>query len=200
LRKSHLAVMAAVVGVSLFFGNAANAILRGPSMTSIGQASQIRLGAQAAIPLGYYNLCRRGHPVCRTTGGTLAVNDNGAVQLTEARVAELTVVNRSVNQSMRPVHDMGGDRWTVGGSRGDCEDYAITKRDQLMRRGWPSGALLVALARIRGGQQHAVLVVRTTSGDFVLDNLRAGIKPWDRTGYRYDKIQSPTATWVWHRT
>jgi predicted transglutaminase-like cysteine proteinase len=47
------------------------------------------------------------------------------------------------------------------------------------------------------GQQHAVLVVRTTAGDLVLDNLRNAIVGWDETGYRYEKIQSPAKEWIW---
>jgi predicted transglutaminase-like cysteine proteinase len=67
-----------------------------------------------------------------------------------------------------------------------------------MRKGWPSSALLIALARAHD-QQHALLIVRTTDGDFALDNLRDKIVGWDRTGYLFEKVQSPREIWTWHR-
>ncbi|MDE2463225.1 MAG: transglutaminase-like cysteine peptidase, partial [Alphaproteobacteria bacterium] len=48
------------------------------------------------------------------------------------------------------------------------------------------------------GELHAVLVVSTADGDYVLDNLRRDILPWNKTGYVYLSrmwAQSPT-NWV----
>jgi predicted transglutaminase-like cysteine proteinase len=37
------------------------------------------------------------------------------------------------------------------------------------------------------GAGHAVMMVRTTRGDFILDNKRNAILPWHKTGYAYIK-------------
>ena len=188
----------AIAAIALAFVPLAEASAAGPSPRGImlaSAASHLDLGRKTGTPRGYVDLCKQGHAVCRLTPGTVAVDSNGLVQLTTARLGELSAVNSAVNQRIRPAAE-GADVWTVGGNRGDCEDYAITKKAQLMARGWPARSLLVALAWTRG-QQHAVLVVRTTAGDLVLDNLRSSIVGWNETGYRYEKIQSPAKEWIW---
>jgi predicted transglutaminase-like cysteine proteinase len=72
---------------------------------------------------------------------------------------------------------------------GDCEDFAILKKHELLKRGWPASALLLTVARYRG-QGHTVLTVRTNEGDLVLDNLTSSIKDWSRTPYNYFARQS----------
>ena len=49
----------------------------------------------------------------------------------------------------------------------------------------------------RNDQGHAVLTVKTTSGDFVPDNLTGEINPWEATGYRFVKRQSQEDPNVW---
>ena len=47
------------------------------------------------------------------------------------------------------------------------------------------------------GEGHAVLMVRTNQGDYVLDNKTSSILPWHRTGYVYIKRESQdTIGWV----
>ena len=46
---------------------------------------------------------------------------------------------------------------------------------------------------------HAILTVKTDSGDFVLDNLNDEVKLWNRTGYHFVKRQSQTDQNVWVR-
>ena len=165
----------ALVATAFVFAPFAEASAASPSAAGIilaSAATHLDLGRKTGTPRGYVDLCRQGHAVCRLTLGTIAADSNGLVELTEARRNELSAVNSAVNQRIRPAAE-GVDVWTVGGNRGDCEDYAITKKAQLMAQGWPARSLLVALAWTRG-QQHAVLVVRTTAGDLVLDN-KSGI-------------------------
>jgi len=54
----------------------------------------------------------------------------------------------------------------------------VTKRSQLIDKGWPATALLIAMARVPSGEMHAVLVVVTDKGELVLDNLRSEIVSW----------------------
>jgi len=48
------------------------------------------------------------------------------------------------------------------------------------------------------GAGHAVLMVRADRGDYILDNKRSAVLPWQETGYRYVKREgSQSAAWVW---
>ena len=62
------------------------------------------------------------------------------MELTVARLAELTKVNQDVNDSVQYVTDMQNygleDYWAVAGKRGDCEDYALKKLKLLRALGW----------------------------------------------------------------
>ena len=109
-------------------------------------------------------------------------------------------VNREVNGAIRPKVESGKtDVWKIGGSSGDCEDYALTKRAALLRKGFPSSSLLMTSVVTRRGESHAVLMVRTDRGDFVLDNLNSLVKPWSATGYRFISMQSPDNPRMWVR-
>lgn len=47
------------------------------------------------------------------------------------------------------------------------------------------------------GEGHAVLVVSTSRGDFVLDNRIDEVRPWYRTGYVWVKREGDSAEqWV----
>lgn len=122
---------------------------------------------------------------------------------------QLARVNAIVNSAIRPQTDgasdgvsdgannAAGDTWSLAPQSGDCEDYALTKRSQLLRLGWSSGDLLLATATVPGRGGHAVLVVRTQFGDYVLDNLREEIMPWEKAGYSWSRIQSPENPMYW---
>ncbi len=126
-------------------------------------------------PLAFQIFCLRFAGECRgSTKSTVAYS---------SRVrATIASVNNSVNNSMRYVADKG-DVWQIGGSTGDCEDFALTKRSKLIRAGIPSGALRMAVVRTEKGEGHAVLIVKTTAGEFVLDNRRKEIRPRSQMGY-----------------
>jgi predicted transglutaminase-like cysteine proteinase len=85
----------------------------------------------------------------------------------------------------------------VAPSSGDCNDYAVTKRHDLIARGWPARSLLLAEVVTSWGEHHLVVVVRTKAADLVIDNLNANIKPWTRTNYRWLQIQTPDNPMLW---
>ena len=61
---------------------------------------------------------------------------------------------------------------------GDCEDFAISKLLLLRRAGWPEDLLrLVVVQRGQDGQYHAVAAARWGERVYVLDNLRADLRP-----------------------
>ena len=47
------------------------------------------------------------------------------------------------------------------------------------------------------GEGHAVLMIRTDRGDYILDNKTSAVLPWDRTGYVFVKRESQDGmSWV----
>jgi predicted transglutaminase-like cysteine proteinase len=80
---------------------------------------------------------------------------------------------------------------------GDCNDYAVTKRHVLLQRGLPAKALRLSAVRTSSGEGHLVLLVVTTKGELVLDNLTDAIRPWRSTDYRWLKIQSASDARFW---
>jgi predicted transglutaminase-like cysteine proteinase len=120
--------------------------------------------------------------------------------MTERRFAELATVNAYVNRMIVPERQDSsvlGEVWLIAPARGDCNDYAVTKRHQLIELGWPSSALLLAEVITSWGEHHLVLVVRTRNGDFVLDNLAPAIHSWTATPYRWVKMQSSKDPKLW---
>src|SRR3712207_5454982 len=112
------------------------------------------------------------------------------VALTPERMSELRQINSHVNDTIVEVSDTDQygreDVWTLPASgRGDCEDFALLKRKLLVQRGWPASALSIAVGTTSSGEAHAVLVVTTASGEYVLDNLTSSILPPAQTGHTF---------------
>jgi predicted transglutaminase-like cysteine proteinase len=112
------------------------------------------------------------------------------VPATDSTMSTLKRVNASVNRSISPRRDAKLDVWSVNVRTGDCEDYALTKRHKLIQSGIPASALRIAQVRTPRGEAHAILVVDTDRGRFVLDNLTGAIKPLSQTRYRVVSIQT----------
>lgn len=58
----------------------------------------------------------------------------------------------------------------------DCDGYAIWKMHRLIELGLPSTPLIFATAYDETKTYHAILIVMTDKGDFVLDNRNADVK------------------------
>lgn len=91
--------------------------------------------------------------------------------------ADLKGVNKTVNAAIKPVKDQDHhgvtDQWDYpADKKGDCEDYQLEKRRQLIGKGYHPSGLLMTVVIDDQGEGHAVLTVRTDRGDFVLDNKR----------------------------
>lgn len=151
-------------------------------------------------PAGFYVMCSTMPSACKLQRARNVGTAAGDIKLTTDTLGLIDRVNREVNGSMRPrAEAAGADVWKIGGSAGDCEDYALTKRAALLRKGFPSSSLLMTSVVTRRGESHAVLMVRTDRGDFVLDNLSPLVKPWSATGYRFTSMQSPDNPRMWVR-
>lgn len=155
----------------------------------------MQTGGPTTQPVGHYDFCLQHQGECRPNPGT------ASIKLTPGVWALLQNVNNKANTGVEPItdHDLWGvdERWSFPGARGDCEDYVLLKRRQLMDRGLPSSALLITVARQENGDGHAVLTVRTDRGDFVLDNLEPKVLLWSQTEYLYLKRQSAQDAGQW---
>jgi predicted transglutaminase-like cysteine proteinase len=114
----------------------------------------------------------------------------------------LNRINQDVNAAISPTVKGFGpdlkDGWTISPVTGDCNDYAVTKRHELLQNGLPARALRLSVVKTASGIGHLVLVVATTKGDLVLDNLTETIRPWQNTDYHWLKIQSAADARFWY--
>jgi predicted transglutaminase-like cysteine proteinase len=166
---------------------AASAQSQVPFMQVIGKTTQ---------PIGHHELCVRMPVECRERTASQA-----PMHLTPARWNELIAINDNVNTAIEPDTDLDvygqEEFWTYPDGKGDCEDFVLLKRRELLSHGWPAGSLLITVVRQTNGDGHAILTVRTDRGDLVLDNLEGKIKLWSQTDYQFIKRQSDRDSGRW---
>lgn len=123
------------------------------------------------------------------------------IKLTPQRWNELKVINRQVNDDIAPRNTVGYGTtdWIIAPHSGDCKSYAITKRHQLLARGWPSRALLLAEVALPTGEDHLILVVRMADIDLVMDNLHPSIGLATMAYRRWVRIETPQNPKLWAR-
>ncbi|TXH95285.1 MAG: hypothetical protein E6Q73_15030 [Pseudorhodobacter sp.] len=161
------------------------------ALLALGVPNMANAEANAAPPVGYQIYCLRNPEQCQGGGAS-------AVRATQASLQEIARVNSAVNHAIRPRSDSGADVWSAGTGEGDCEDYVLTKRQELIARGYPPSALRIAYVKTRSGEGHAVLVVRTDQGDLTLDNLSGSVRKLTSTGYNVVSM-SGSDPLVWNR-
>ena len=148
-------------------------------------------------PFQHVRFCLRYPSDCKSNPA-----ENDRIDLSAETSELLNRVNHSVNLSIAPMLKSYGsnldDGWTIAPGAGDCNDYAVTKRHELLESGLPSKALRLSVVKTASGIGHLVLVVATTKRDLVLDNLTEVIRPWQNTDYHWLKIQSATDSKYWY--
>ena len=150
----------------------------------------------APPPAGFHGVCKRYRWACAVTAAQTRPMDM------DETLALASRVNFRVNSQVREISDQQQYRrlehWSLPTARGgDCEDFALLKKRELNRRGIAPDRLLIATALTPRREAHAVLIVRTAGGDFVLDNRTSKIKPWFATGYSFLRMQDPAAPKRW---
>jgi predicted transglutaminase-like cysteine proteinase len=153
--------------------------------------------APTLAPFQHVRFCLRYPSDCKSDP-----NKTDRIELNPENSELLERVNRDVNIAIMPtVKNYGpelGDGWTIAPSTGDCNDYAVTKRHELMQSGLPAKALRLSVVKTASGVGHLVLVVATTKGELVLDNLTETIRPWHNANYHWVKIQSASDARFWY--
>jgi predicted transglutaminase-like cysteine proteinase len=145
-------------------------------------------------PFQHVRFCLRYPDDCRSN-----LAEDERIDLTSEHSELLDRVNRRVNGDIAPVQkSLGQETWTIAPFTGDCNDYAVTKRHELLLSGLPAKALRLAVVKMKSGSGHLVLLAATTRGELVLDSLTDAIAPWQSTDYRWMKIQSASDARIWH--
>ena len=166
-------------------------------IAALPRASQIPATAVARPTSAWTEFCRRAPAEC-----ALDLSEPATLGLSRQAWDAMQAVNRRVNASITPISDYDHwgvlDRWDLpDNGYGDCEDIQLLKRKLLVERGLPRRAMRMTVVIDHLGDGHAVLMVRTDRGDFILDNKTDAILPWDRTGYVYSKREGQeSSAWV----
>lgn len=147
------------------------------------------------LPDRYLEFCSNNEGACDLSG-------QDVLNWSEEIQAKLEQVNSRVNEEIAFVPDWEtegqDDVWTYPRDcKGDCEDFALEKRRRLIANGFPSASLTIAIA-FHEVQffPHAVLLVETSKGTWVLDNLHNDLMCWDAVPYVYTHRERPDGQWV----
>lgn len=149
-----------------------------------------------SIPVGHLEFCKSNPAECRGYDRVVP-----ATVLDDQNWQQLVSVNAYYNRNVVPVTDEDlykvAEFWTYPNGYGDCEDFALAKRRDLINSGWHPSTLMIAVVKEANGNGHAVLIARTDRGDLVLDNQAGTIRLWSETPYKFIKRQSQAHAGQW---
>lgn len=168
-----------------------------PAAQLMSPIVRIQFNVPTLAPMKHTFFCLKYPGECKVHK---TVFRGGPVRLTAQRWAELVRVNAAINRAIAPqpnTHGLAGEKWLISPKSGECHDYAVTKRHELHALGWPERDLLLSEVVTAWGEHHLVLVIRTSDGDFVADNLNPNIRRWSKTPYQWVRIQSPGNPSIW---
>src|SRR5258708_13932709 len=186
-------IFIAIFAGALFAGNV-DARSRSPldsnSLTPIVDASP------TLAPFQHVRFCLRYPSDCKSNP-----TENERIDFNAETSELLKRVNHSVNMSIIPTVKSYGtdlhDGWTIAPDMGDCNDYAVTKRHELLESGLPAKALRLSGVKTASGIGHLVLFVVTTKADIIMATLTEAISPWQSPDYHWSKIQSARYARFW---
>ena len=188
--RMRMTVASALLSTGLALGLVAGS----PAMAA--ETATLSLRKAIAAPDGFADVCNRYDWAC-------ASGSKGQVR-GKALLSLAREVNNAINHQYRQVTDRSQygteEVWALPTSSrgGDCEDFVLAKKHSLIEAGVAPGRLLIATVLDRRRALHAVLVLRTEEGDFVLDNLNNRVKGWQETGYSFLRMQNPDAPHRWN--
>lgn len=191
---ARMARLAILCSASLLSAQAGSA----QTLAALPQVSVAAQDVGPARPLAaWVEFCRRYPAEC-----AIDTSEPTTIALTPKVWQTIATINRRVNTAIKPLTDEDhwgvADRWDLAEDGfGDCEDYQLLKRKLLAEAGFPRRAMRMTVVIDEKREGHAVLMLRTDRGDFVLDNKTDAVSPWFATGYTYVKRESQDAiAWV----
>ena len=108
-------------------------------------------------------------------------------------------INSDVNASVAYKTDLAqyakSEFWIEAGRFGDCEDYALLKRQLLLNGGFARKDLHLACCWCETGDYHCVLLVNTDKGWYILDNRHTFPMPPKSLPYKWDKVLREDGKW-----
>ncbi len=171
-------------------------LLGGEAQASrLPEASAPTFDAGSARPIqGWVEFCSRHPEDCRVNKA-----EPEFITLDALTWSTILSINREVNRSIQPITDVElygmADYWDYPSpGYGDCEDYQLLKRKLLAEAGLPTRAMRMTVVIDEKNEGHAVLMIRTDRGDFILDNKTDKVLAWHQTGYVYVKRESQYAS------
>lgn len=156
--------------------------------------------APSVAPAGYLAMCERSPESCAATFMVPSEGSGSSAMDSRAQLKLLRKINQRVNRNVVWRAD-STDTWTsvsdTPGSTGDCEDFAITKRMELISNGFPTKSLSYAVVYLPRVGFHAVLVANVAGTDYVLDNRTPWVQRWSKTRYVWLLKQSASDSSQW---
>ncbi|MBN9028152.1 MAG: transglutaminase-like cysteine peptidase [Rhizobiales bacterium] len=130
---SFVRVSSCIAGLAMFFGLIAGAAAQ-------DHPAFMRVTGKTSQPVGHFELCSRMPVECNEI-----TRNTAPVHLTVTRWNELIAVNDNVNTAIEPVTDQElygrEEYWNYPeDGKGDCEDFVLLKRRELIEKGWPAGS------------------------------------------------------------
>lgn len=169
-------------------------------LKAVGRTSQ---------PIGHYELCKAIPDQCKAYA-----EPSQRIQMTDALWGKMDAIHNLVNAAVYPESDIKNNHveeywdplegielsYPVNGvysANGDCEDYAMKKKELLKKEGFPESAMSIVVAVRPDGEGHAVLAVHTNEGDYILDNMERRIFLAEDADLTFIKKQSSHHSGVW---
>ncbi|HEX5867131.1 MAG TPA: transglutaminase-like cysteine peptidase [Beijerinckiaceae bacterium] len=195
-RSRSIASLGTILGFGLLaLGGAGGAAAQ--TLAALPIARSIEHIGVARPVLGWVKFCERHPDECRVDADEPAV-----AAITPQVWRSIVLTNRRVNARIKPKTDTAHwgvvDSWDFpDDGYGDCEDYQLLKRKLLAEQGLPRRAMRMTVVIDEQGEGHAVLMVRTDRGDFILDNKTNAVLAWNQTGYVFVKREGQEdAAWA----
>jgi predicted transglutaminase-like cysteine proteinase len=152
----------------------------------------------AKAPNPWAAFCKRNPDDCRVEATAAAREIELTDDVWDAIVGANNWVNKNITHKTDQKHFGVLDRWDYPmDGYGDCEDFALLKRRILIEVGIPREALLITVVWTKQNNGHAVLMVRTNKGEYILDNLNKKVLLWSQTGHDFVKRQTQTNPNEW---
>lgn len=130
-------------------------------------------GAKTRVPIGADEFCRAVVGNCPSLEALKQQFGRSSVSASLQDLSELNVVTNMSYQPMTDQEIYGQEEvWAYPTDRADCEDYALQKRRELLKKGIPADDMSIAVVRQKNGEGHAILLVALKDDVYVLDNLR----------------------------
>jgi predicted transglutaminase-like cysteine proteinase len=146
-------------------------------------------------PSGFVDFCKRHSADCTSTPSV------SEFVPTEGQFKKLNFIQHAVNSTIYPSSDKElygvTEYWEYPVNAGDCEDYALRKKQLLIATGFPRNTLRLTVVLDETGAGHAVLSVLTKNMDLVLDNRRDDVVIWSETKYRFLRREATGANTRW---